>query len=74
MSLSPLGSNIVTQRRVSNHKEPAPIKNTLRSVNKNQVLSPLAHNGIEIYSNTDNADIMASEKTGATPGQPAIVR
>lgn len=50
------------------------MENVLRQVNKNQVSSPLARNGIEVGSNNDNAHIMGSEKTGITPGQPAIVR
>ena len=74
MSPSPLGSNTVRQRRVLHHMQTAPMENVLRTVNKNQVSSPLARNGIEICSNNDNAHIMGSEKTGATPGQPAIVR
>ena len=52
----------------------APMENVLRQVNKNQVSSPTGRNGIEVGSNNDHAQIMGSEKTGTTPGQPAIVR
>ncbi len=35
--------------------------------------SPLVVNGVEA-SNQDNAHILGSEKTGATPGQPTLNR
>ncbi len=40
---------------------------------KGAMYSPLVVNGVEA-SNQDNAHILGSEKTGATPGQPTLNR
>ena len=39
----------------------------------NKIYSPLIVNGVE-NSNNDNAHILGSEKTGATPNAPIIAR
>jgi hypothetical protein len=40
---------------------------------KGAMYSPLVVNGVEA-SNQDNAHILGSERTGATPGQPTLIR
>ena len=87
MSPSPMGSQAVRQKRILHHMQTAPMENALRQIKahksiggnqgpneaiKGAVYSPLVVNGTE-QSNQDNAHILGSEKTGATPGQVAAL-
>ena len=84
LSPSPMGSKGIRQQRILHHMQTAPMENALRQIKtqaslgssnqkpnaelKGALYSPLVVNGIE-NSNNDNAHILGSEKTGATPGQ-----